>query len=86
MLCAKLIVDRFVLSTVTRDAMTDQGHLLLNPLFRHGIVLMSTVAVVAVAFLFVENNRLRIVVLGIAAVDLIVTPQILKRAAKQARD
>jgi hypothetical protein len=79
LLCAKLIVDRFVLSTVTRDAM-------LNPLFRHGIVLMSTVAVVAVAFLFVENNRLRIVVLGIAAVDLIVTPQILKRAAKQARD
>lgn len=64
--------------------MTNQGNLLLNPLFRYGIAVMSTLAVVVIALLFVENTQLRTVMLGIATLDLLVTPQILKRVAEQA--
>ena len=64
--------------------MTNQDNLLLNPLFRHGIAAMSTLAIIAVAFLAVESNRLRMAMLAVAVIDLIVTPQVLKRAGEQA--
>lgn len=45
---------------------------------------MTTVIIVAVAFLLIEDQTLRFLLLGIAAMDILVTPQILKRAARNA--
>jgi hypothetical protein len=64
--------------------MPNQENLLLNPLFRHGIAAMSTTVIVAVALLFVQSGRLRTMLLAVAVLDFLVTPQILKRAGKQA--
>lgn len=42
---------------------------------------MTTAIIVAVAFLVIQDQTLRLLMLGVAAADLLVTPQILKRAA-----
>lgn len=45
---------------------------------------MTTAIIVAVAFLVIEDQTFRLMMLGVAAADLVVTPQILKRAARSA--
>jgi hypothetical protein len=45
---------------------------------------MTSLIVAGIALLVVEDQLLRILMLVIAALDLIVTPQILKRAARNA--
>ncbi|WP_336358295.1 hypothetical protein [Haloarcula sp. CGMCC 1.6347] len=54
-----------------------------NPVVRYGIPLVSATVVAAVAFLFLEGT-IRYVALGIAALEVVVTPQILKQAASNA--
>jgi len=52
------------------------------PLVRYGFGLSSAAVLVALAFLVFEGT-MRWVVLGIAALEVLVTPQILKLAAQQ---
>ncbi|AEM57788.1 hypothetical protein HISP_11205 [Haloarcula hispanica N601] len=54
-----------------------------NPALRYGIPLVSATVVAAVAFLFLEGT-IRYVALGIAALEVVVAPQILKQAAANA--
>lgn len=42
---------------------------------------MTTAIIAAVAFLVIEDQTLRLMMFGVAAADILVTPQILKRAA-----
>lgn len=64
--------------------MAQSPNLFRSPLFRWGLPAMTTAIIVAIAFLLVEDRTLRLVMLAVAAVDLLVTPQILKRAARNA--
>ena len=54
-----------------------------NPALRYGTPLVSATVVAAVAFLFLEGT-IRYVALGIAALEVVVAPQILKQAAANA--
>jgi hypothetical protein len=62
-----------------------QATLFRNPLFRWGMPAATAAIIVAVAFLLVEDRTLRLAMLGVAALDFVVTPQILKRAARAER-
>lgn len=53
--------------------------LLENTAFHYGIGLMQAAVLIAVAFLFLDGT-LRLVVLGVAALEVLVTPLILGRA------
>ena len=50
-----------------------------SPLVRYGMSFVSAAVVAVVAFTLLEGT-IRYVALGIAALELVVTPQILKRA------
>jgi hypothetical protein len=63
--------------------MADQQNLLLNPLFRYGMPAMSAVVIVAMAFLIIEDQIVRMAMLLVAAVDIVVTPWVLKRAGEE---
>jgi len=63
--------------------MADQQNLLLNPFFRYGMPVMSAVVLVAVAFLIIEDQIVRMTVLLVAAVEIFVTPWVLKRAGEE---
>ncbi|AAV46571.1 hypothetical protein [Haloarcula marismortui] len=54
-----------------------------NPAIRYGIPLVSATVVAAVAFLLLEGT-IRYVALGIAVLEAVVAPQILKQAAANA--
>jgi hypothetical protein len=56
------------------------GNPMENPLVRHGIGLGGAVMIALVGVVYLDGT-LRLVAFGIAAVDLIVTPQVLKYAA-----
>jgi len=47
---------------------------------RYGIALFNAILVAAIAFLFLSGT-VRLVALGIAVLEVLVTPQIMKRAA-----
>ena len=64
--------------------MSQQPGLFRTPIFRVGMPAMTSLIVAGIALLIVEDQLLRILMLVIAALDLIVTPQILKRAARNA--
>ncbi|TKX68666.1 hypothetical protein EXE45_11095 [Halorubrum sp. SP9] len=64
--------------------MSHQPGLLRSPLFRVGMPAMTSLIIAAIALLIVDDRLLRILMLVIAALDLLVTPQILKRAARNA--
>jgi hypothetical protein len=63
--------------------MAEQQNLLLNPLFRYGMPAMSAVVIVAVAFLIIEDQIVRMAMLLVAAVEIFVTPWVLKRAGEE---
>lgn len=52
-----------------------------NPFFRVGVGLVGATALTLVALL-VFKGTIRFLLLGMAAVDLLVTPYVLKRAAE----
>ncbi len=63
--------------------MTEQQNLLLNPLFRYGMPATSAAAIVAIAFLVVEDEIVRMAMLSVAAVEIIATPWVLKQAGRE---
>ena len=60
----------------------DDRDMLGNPLVRWGIGLWGAVVVVAVAYFFLSGTA-QLVAYGIAALDAVVTPLILKQAATE---
>ncbi|WP_132058070.1 hypothetical protein [Halorussus amylolyticus] len=54
-----------------------------NPSLRYGLGLSSAAILVVVAFTFLEGT-IRWIVLGLAVLEVVVTPRILKMAAEQA--
>lgn len=64
--------------------MSQQPELFRSTVFRWGMPAMTSLIIVGIAFLLIEDQMLRILMLLIAALDLFVTPQILKRAARNA--
>jgi hypothetical protein len=63
--------------------MAEQQNLLLNPVFRYGMPAMTAVVIVAMAFLIIEDQLVRMTMLVVAAVDIVVTPWVLKRAGEE---
>lgn len=64
--------------------MSQSANIFRSPVIRWGMPAMTTAIIVAIAFLVVEDQTLRLAMLGVAVADLLVTPQILKRAARNA--
>ena len=62
--------------------MSRSANLFKSPVVRWGMPLMTTVAIIAIALFIIEDRILRLAMVGVAAADLLVTPQILKRAAR----
>ncbi len=62
--------------------MSGQGTLFHNPLFRWGMPAATATVIAVIAFLVIENQTLRLLMLVIAVLDFLVTPQILKRAVR----
>lgn len=62
--------------------MAQSANLFRSPLFRWGVPAMTTTLVVAIAVLVVKDQALRLMLLAVAAVDILVTPQVLKRVAR----
>ncbi|OYR58405.1 hypothetical protein [Halorubrum halodurans] len=62
--------------------MAQSANALQSPIVRWGMPAMTAAIIVALAFLVVEDQTLRLAMLGVAAADLLVTPQVLKRAAR----
>jgi hypothetical protein len=58
-------------------------NLLTNPLFRYGVAASSALAVLVVAALFLDGTA-RLAAGGIAVLELLVTPMVLRRAGEQA--
>jgi len=63
--------------------MTERQNLLLNPAFHYGMPAMSAAVLVAIAFLVIEDQFVRMAMLLVAAVEIFVTPRVLKRAGQQ---
>jgi hypothetical protein len=55
------------------------GACVTNPIVYYGIPIVQAAVIVALAFTILEGT-IQLVALGIAAVTVVVTPQILKRA------
>jgi len=64
--------------------MSQQPGILRSPVFRFGMPAMTSLIIVVIALLLIEDQIVRILMLLIAVLDLLVTPQILKRAARNA--
>lgn len=64
--------------------MSQQAELFRNPLFRWGMPAMTSLMVIGIAFFVVEDQMVRVLMLLVAALDILVTPQILERAARSA--
>ncbi|ELZ95963.1 hypothetical protein C440_06722 [Haloferax mucosum ATCC BAA-1512] len=60
------------------------GSPLSNPLVHYGIGLVSTAVILLIAFTVVEDSTVRWLMVGIAVLELVVTPQILKRVGHAA--
>lgn len=54
-----------------------------NPLLRWGLPAMTAAVIAGIALFLITDQTLRLLMLGIAVLDIVVTPQILKRAAYQ---
>ena len=57
-----------------------QSNPLTNPILRHAVGATGAIAIAAIAYLLLDGT-VQLVAYGIAVLDLLVTPQILKRAA-----
>ncbi|WP_135852832.1 hypothetical protein [Halorussus salinus] len=53
-----------------------------NPALRYGIALVNVAILVGIAFVFLDGT-MRWLVLGIAVLDLLVVPRVLKMSAEQ---
>ncbi len=64
--------------------MSQSANVFRSPVVRWGMPGVTATIIVAIAFLVVEDQTLRLAMVGVAAADLLVTPQILKRVARSA--
>ena len=64
--------------------MSQPANVFRSPVVRWGMPAMTAAIIVVIAFLVVEDQTLRLAMLGVAVADFLVTPQILKRAARSA--
>jgi hypothetical protein len=64
--------------------MPDQENLLTNPYFRYGQAATSALVIAALAILVIDDGTVRAMMLLVAALDLVVTPAILKRVGEDA--
>lgn len=64
--------------------MSNSANIFQSPIVRWGMPAITTAIIVAVALLVIQDQTFRLVMLGVAVADLLVTPQILKRAAQTA--
>lgn len=62
--------------------MSQQVRLVQNPLFRLGMPTIISLIVAGVSLRIVEDQTLQIVLLLVAALVLVFTPQILRRSAR----
>lgn len=62
--------------------MSQQAELFTSPLFRWGMPAMTSLIVIGIAVFIIEDQLLRVLMLLVAALDILVTPQILERAAR----
>jgi hypothetical protein len=58
------------------------SHPFENPAVGYGIGAMGAATIAVVALVFIDDQTLRYALLAIAVLDLLVTPQILKRAVQ----
>jgi hypothetical protein len=56
-----------------------------RPLVRHGVGFLGAVTIAAVAFFFLEGT-IQLVAYGVAVLDAIVTPQVLRISADSGAD
>lgn len=63
------------------SGMSQSANIFRSPVVRWGMPAMTATLIVAIAFLVIKEQALRLAMLGVAAVEFLVTPQILKRAA-----
>ncbi len=61
-------------------SMAGSATLFRNPLFRWGIPAMTAVVAIGFAFFLIDHQLVRWAIVAVAVADLLVTPQILKRA------
>ncbi|WP_299235654.1 hypothetical protein [Natronomonas sp.] len=64
--------------------MSAQANPLRNPLFRWGAPAVTAAVIAGMALFLIEDRTLRFAMLAMALLDVILTPQILKRAARSA--
>ena len=62
--------------------MSGQATLFHNPLFRWGMPAATATIIAGMAFLLIEDQALRLLMLVVAGLDILVTPQVLKRAIR----
>jgi hypothetical protein len=58
-----------------------QQNPLANPVLRYAVGATGAVAIAAIAYLYLDGT-IQLLAYGIAVLDLLVTPQVLKQAAK----
>lgn len=63
--------------------MSQAPSLFRNPLFRWRIAIFDAAILVAVGFFLVEDGTVQLLIFMFAAVGLILTPMVLKRAASK---
>lgn len=64
--------------------MSTQGNLLRNPLLRWGMPALTAAVIAGMALFLIEDRTLRLAMLAMALLDVVLTPQVLKRAAQSA--
>jgi len=61
-----------------------QATLFHNPLIRWGMPVTGAAVAIGIAFFILDDRTVQLAIVGVAALHLLVTPQILKRAAREA--
>lgn len=75
-------VKATILPPASTETMSAQRTLFHNPLFRWGMPAATAAIVAGIAFFLIEDQTLRLLMLVIAGLDFVVTPQVLKRATR----
>lgn len=69
---------------MTDSIQSEEYHPFADPRVRALLGLSGGITILIVAFLFIEDQMVRWLLVGVAAVDVIVTPYMLKWVAEQA--
>lgn len=64
--------------------MSQANTLLHSPLFRWGMPAISAAIAIGIGLFLLEDRTVQIAIFVVAALDMLVVPQVLKRAARNA--